>query len=71
MVKDMNDPKTGNSFMPKDINSGIIYKRGNLDQPNHSVMEYLSECGDEIMHPGCRLFGSQDRPSRVPNTDMQ
>lgn len=57
--------------MPKDINSGIIYKRRNPDQPKHAVMEYLSECGHEIMQSGCRLFGSQDRPSRVPSSDTQ
>lgn len=57
--------------MPKDITSGIIYRRGHLNQPKHSVMEYLSESGQEIMQPGCTLFGSQGRASRVPKSDVQ
>ena len=38
----MNDPKIGENVMPKDINSGIIYKRGNWNQSKHPIMEYVS-----------------------------
>ena len=69
MVKDVNEPKIGQTFMPKDTHSGIICKRGNLSEPKHPVMEYLSDRGHGIMKPGYYLSESQDRPSTMPSSD--